>query len=110
MQALAAKLKVAIPTSYFEKDGPHYYNTLAMISPDGEIMGTYRKSHIPDGPGYEEKYYFRPGNDGFKVWDMFGTRIGVGVCWDQWYPESARVMALMEIGRAACRERVGADV
>ena len=95
MQALAAKLKVAIPTSYFEKDGPHYYNTLAMIGPDGAIMGTYRKSHIPDGPGYEEKYYFRPGNTGFKVWDVFGTRIGVGVCWDQWYPECARAMALM---------------
>ena len=77
MQALAAKLKVAIPTSYFEKDGPHYYNTLAMIGSDGGIMGTYRKSHIPDGPGYEEKYYFRPGNTGFKVWDVFGTRIGV---------------------------------
>jgi len=95
MQALAAKLKVAIPTSFFEKDGPHYYNTLAMIGPDGDIMGTYRKSHIPDGPGYEEKYYFRPGNSGFKVWDVFGTRIGVGVCWDQWYPECARAMALM---------------
>ena len=95
MQALAAKLKVAIPTSFFERDGHHYYNTLAMIGPDGAIMGTYRKSHIPDGPGYEEKYYFRPGNDGFKVWDVFGTRIGVGICWDQWYPECARVMALM---------------
>ena len=95
MQALAAKLTVAIPTSYFEKDGPHYYNTLAMIGPDGAIMGTYRKSHIPDGPGYEEKYYFRPGNTGFKVWDLFGARIGVGVCWDQWYPECARAMALM---------------
>lgn len=95
MKALAAKLKVAIPTSFFERDGHHYYNTLAMIGPDGEIMGTYRKSHIPDGPGYEEKYYFRPGNDGFKVWDLFGTRIGVGICWDQWYPECARVMALL---------------
>jgi N-carbamoylputrescine amidase len=95
MQALAAKLKVAIPTSFFERDGHHFYNTLAMIGPDGEIMGTYRKSHIPDGPGYEEKYYFRPGNDGFKVWDVFGACIGVGICWDQWYPECARVMALM---------------
>lgn len=95
MQTLAAKLKIAIPTSFFERDGHHYYNTLAMIGPDGEIIGTYRKSHIPDGPGYEEKYYFRPGNDGFKVWDLFGARIGIGVCWDQWYPESARVMALM---------------
>ncbi|MCP9221264.1 N-carbamoylputrescine amidase [Erythrobacter sp. LQ02-29] len=95
MQKLAAKLQVAIPTSFFERDGHHYYNTLAMIDAAGEILGTYRKSHIPDGPGYEEKYYFRPGNDGFKVWDIAGTRIGVGVCWDQWYPESARVMALM---------------
>ena len=95
MQALAAKLKVAIPTSFFERDGHHYYNTMAMIGPDGAILGTYRKSHIPDGPGYEEKYYFRPGNDGFKVWDLFGARIGVGICWDQWYPECARVMALL---------------
>ena len=95
MRKLAAKLKVAIPTSFFERDGHHYYNTLAMIGPEGEVMGTYRKSHIPDGPGYEEKFYFRPGNDGFKVWDVFGTRIGVGICWDQWYPECARVMALM---------------
>ena len=95
MQALAAKLKVAIPTSFFERDGPHYYNTMAMIGPDGAIIGTYRKSHIPDGPGYEEKYYFRPGNDGFKVWELFGHKVGVGICWDQWYPECARVMALM---------------
>lgn len=100
MQALAAKLKVTIPTSFFERDGHHYYNTLAMIGPDGQIMGTYRKSHIPDGPGYEEKYYFRPGNDGFKVWDVPGedggyVKVGVGICWDQWYPECARVMALM---------------
>ncbi|KHL24395.1 N-carbamoylputrescine amidase [Croceibacterium mercuriale] len=95
MQQLAAKLKVAIPTSFFERDGHHYYNTMAMIDAEGQIMGTYRKSHIPDGPGYEEKYYFRPGNTGFRVWDVFGTRIGVGICWDQWYPETARCMALM---------------
>jgi len=99
MQSLAARLKVTIPTSFFERDGHHYYNTLAMIGPDGEIMGTYRKSHIPDGPGYEEKFYFRPGNDGFKIWDVPGDEgqkvcIGVGICWDQWYPEAARVMAL----------------
>lgn len=94
MQALARKLKVAIPTSFFERDGHHYYNTLAMIDAGGEILGTYRKSHIPDGPGYEEKFYFRPGNDGFKTWDVFGTRIGIGICWDQWYPETARVLAL----------------
>ncbi|EQB18544.1 N-carbamoylputrescine amidase [Novosphingobium lindaniclasticum] len=95
MKALAKALKIVIPTSFFERDGHHYYNTLAMIGTDGEIIGTYRKSHIPDGPGYEEKYYFRPGNDGFKVWDVLGTKVGVGVCWDQWYPECARVMALM---------------
>jgi N-carbamoylputrescine amidase len=95
MQALARRLKVAIPTSFFEREGHHYYNTLAMIGPDGEILGTYRKSHIPDGPGYEEKYYFRPGNTGFKVWDVFGAKVGVGICWDQWYPECARAMALM---------------
>ena len=95
MQKLAAALKVAIPTSFFERDGQHYYNTLAWIDPDGGIQGTYRKSHIPDGPGYEEKYYFRPGNDGFKVWNAFGYKLGVGICWDQWYPECARVMALL---------------
>ena len=94
MQSLAKRLGVAIPTSFFERDGHHYYNTLAMIGPDGDILGTYRKSHIPDGPGYEEKFYFRPGNDGFKVWNVFGATIGVGICWDQWYPETARVMAL----------------
>ena len=95
MQKLAKKLNVAIPASFFERDGQHYYNSVAMIGPDGAIMGIYRKSHIPDGPGYEEKFYFRPGNTGFKVWDVFGTTIGVGICWDQWYPESARAMALM---------------
>nr|WP_137676641.1 N-carbamoylputrescine amidase [Parerythrobacter lutipelagi] len=98
MRKLAKSLEVAIPTSFFERDGHHYYNTLAMIGPDGEVMGAYRKSHIPDGPGYEEKFYFRPGNGGFKVWDVphatGTTRIGVGICWDQWYPECARVMAL----------------
>ena len=95
MQALAAELKVSIPTSFFEADGPHHYNSLAMIGPDGKIQGVYRKSHIPDGPGYEEKFYFRPGNTGFKVWDGAGTTLGVGICWDQWYPETARAMMLM---------------
>jgi N-carbamoylputrescine amidase len=95
MQALAAELRVTIPTSFFERDGQHYYNTLAMIGPDGAVQGSYRKSHIPDGPGYEEKYYFRPGNSGFKVWSADEATIGVGICWDQWYPECARVMALM---------------
>jgi N-carbamoylputrescine amidase len=95
MQAAAKDLGVYIPTSFFERDGQHYYNSLAMIDDQGEIMGVYRKSHIPDGPGYEEKYYFRPGNTGFKVWETRYGTIGVGICWDQWYPETARVMALM---------------
>jgi N-carbamoylputrescine amidase len=95
MRKVAKAEGVYIPTSFFERDGQHHYNSLAMIDDEGEIMGVYRKSHIPDGPGYEEKYYFRPGNSGFKVWKTkFGT-IGVGICWDQWYPETARVMALM---------------
>jgi N-carbamoylputrescine amidase len=95
MQALAAELKIHIPTSFFEADGPHHYNSLAMIGPDGKVAGVYRKSHIPDGPGYEEKFYFRPGNTGFKVWPAAETTVGVGVCWDQWYPETARAMMLM---------------
>ncbi|NIJ21932.1 N-carbamoylputrescine amidase [Sphingomonas naasensis] len=95
MQHLASDLGIHIPTSFFEADGPHHYNSLAMIGPDGRIEGVYRKSHIPDGPGYEEKFYFRPGNTGFKVWNGPGAKIGVGVCWDQWYPETARAMMLM---------------
>ncbi|CAH0352306.1 MAG: N-carbamoylputrescine amidase [Sphingobium sp.] len=95
MQRLAQELEVYIPTSFFERDGQQYYNSLAMIDDAGAIMGLYRKSHIPDGPGYEEKYYFRPGNTGFKVWETKYGTIGVGICWDQWYPECARVMALM---------------
>ena len=95
MQAVAKELGVYIPTSFFERDGQHHYNALAMIDDQGEIMGVYRKSHIPDGPGYQEKYYFRPGNSGFKVWPTRHGTIGVGICWDQWYPETARIMALM---------------
>ena len=94
-QALAKHLQVALPVSLFEKDGPHYYNTVVMLDADGSILGTYRKSHIPDGPGYEEKFYFRPGNTGFRVWDTRYGKIGVGICWDQWYPECARAMALL---------------
>ena len=95
MRQLAEELRIWIPTSFFEADGQHYYNSLAMIGPDGNIEGVYRKSHIPDGPGYEEKFYFRPGNTGFKVWKGAGTTLGVGICWDQWYPETARAMMLM---------------
>ena len=91
---LAAELGVVLPLSIFEKDGPHYYNSLVMVDADGTPLGVYRKSHIPDGPGYQEKYYFRPGNTGFKAWNTKYGRIGVGICWDQWFPEAARAMAL----------------
>jgi N-carbamoylputrescine amidase len=95
MAELAKELGVVIPVSIFEKAGPVYYNSLVMADAGGELLGVYRKSHIPDGPGYQEKYYFRPGDTGFKVWDTKKGRIGVGICWDQWFPEAARVMALM---------------
>jgi N-carbamoylputrescine amidase len=95
MQKLAAELGIFIPTSFFEAEGPHFYNSLAMIDDHGKIMGVYRKSHIPDGPGYQEKFYFRPGNTGFKVWPTPQGTLGVGICWDQWYPETARTMMLM---------------
>jgi N-carbamoylputrescine amidase len=85
---------LVIPISFFEKDGPRYYNSVALVDADGEILGVYRKSHIPDGPGYQEKYYFRPGDTGFKTWKTAYGVIGVGICWDQWYPEAARAMVL----------------
>lgn len=93
-QALAKELGVAIPVSFFEREGHAFYNSLAMVDADGALLGVYRKSHIPDGPGYEEKFYFRPGNTGFKVWDTRFGKLGVGICWDQWYPECARAMML----------------
>ena len=94
LQPVAAELGVAIPVSIFEREGPHYFNSLVMLDADGRALGVYRKSHIPDGPGYQEKYYFRPGDTGFKVWNTRFGRIGVGICWDQWYPETARAMML----------------
>lgn len=95
MAEVAEELGVAIPVSIFEREGPHYYNTIVMLDADGSPLGLYRKSHIPDGPGYQEKYYFRPGDTGFKVWDTRFGKVGVGICWDQWFPEAARAMALM---------------
>jgi len=95
MAKLAKELNVAIPVSIFEREGPRYYNSLVMIDAGGETLGLYRKSHIPDGPGYQEKYYFRPGDTGFKVWNTKFGRIGVGICWDQWFPETARAMTLL---------------
>ncbi len=92
---LAAELDVVIPVSFFEKAGQARYNTLAIIDADGSLLGTYRKSHIPDGAGYSEKFYFNVGDSGFKVWETKYAKIGLGVCWDQWFPEAARCMALL---------------
>ncbi len=94
MQRLAGELGVVLPVSFFERDGQSYFNSVAIIDADGTLVGIYRKSHIPDGPGYEEKFYFRPGDTGFRAWQTQHGIIGVGICWDQWFPEAARAMAL----------------
>lgn len=93
--ALAKELGVVLPVSFFERAGKAFYNSMAMMDADGSMLGIYRKTHIPQGPGYEEKYYFNPGDTGFKVWETAFGNVGVGICWDQWYPECARSMALM---------------
>jgi len=95
MSELAKELGVVLPVSFFERAGRAHFNSLAMIDADGRVLGIYRKSHIPDGPGYQEKYYFTPGDTGFKVWHTKFGAMGAGICWDQWFPEGARAMALM---------------
>jgi N-carbamoylputrescine amidase len=94
-QALARELEVVLPFSFFERARNAYFNSLAMIDADGRVLGVYRKSHIPEGPGYHEKYYFSPGDTGFRVWQTRYAVLGVGICWDQWFPEAARCMALL---------------
>ena len=94
MSRLAAELGVVLPVSFFERSNAAYYNSLTMIDADGRQLGLYRKAHIPDGPGYQEKFYFNPGDTGFRVWDTAYGRVGCAVCWDQWFPEAARAMAL----------------
>jgi N-carbamoylputrescine amidase len=94
LSALAAELGVVIPVSFFEADGPEHYNSIAILDADGQNLGVYRKSHIPDGPGYQEKFFFKPGNTGFRTWKTRFATIGVGICWDQWFPEAARAMTL----------------
>ncbi len=91
---LAAELNVVLPVSYFERFNQVFFNSVAVIDANGDILGNYRKTHIPDGPGYQEKFYFSPGDTGFKVWQTHYANIGVGICWDQWFPEAARSMAL----------------
>jgi N-carbamoylputrescine amidase len=93
--ALAKELGVVLPLSFFERANNAHFNSLAMIDADGAVLGLYRKSHIPDGPGYQEKFYFNPGDTGFKVWPTRYGKIGAAICWDQWFPEGARAMALM---------------
>lgn len=92
---LAKALEVVLPISYFEREGTRYFNALVVIDADGTVLENYRKTHIPDGPGYEEKFYFEAGDSGFKVWETAYGKIGVGICWDQWFPETARTLALM---------------
>ena len=92
---VARELEVVLPISFFERAGPVFFNSIAIIDADGRNLGVYRKSHIPNGPGYQEKNYFSPGDTGFKVWNTRFGRIGVGICWDQWFPETARSMALL---------------
>nr|WP_303840594.1 N-carbamoylputrescine amidase [Selenomonas ruminantium] len=93
-QQVAKELKVVMPISFYEKDGTRLFNSIAMLDADGSVMGVYRKTHIPDDHYYQEKFYFTPGNTGFKVWDTRYGKVGVGICWDQWFPEAARAMAL----------------
>ena len=94
-RTIARENRLVLPISFFERDNNAYYNSLAVIDADGEVLGVYRKSHIPDGAGYQEKFFFNQGDTGFKVWDTAYGRIGCGICWDQWFPETARCMALM---------------
>ena len=94
--AVAKELEVVLPVSFFERAANAYFNSVAMVDADGSVLGLYRKSHIPDGPGYEEKYYFNPGNTGFRVWKTRYANVGVAICWDQWFPECARAMALQD--------------
>lgn len=92
--AVARELSVVLPISFYERAGNELFNSCAIVDADGTVLGVYRKSHIPDGPGYSEKYYFRPGDTGFRVWDTAVGRIGIGICWDQWFPEVARALTL----------------
>ncbi len=94
-RSVAKELAVVLPISFYERRNNARYNSIAVIDADGSVLGIYRKSHIPDGPGYEEKFYFNPGDTGFKVWQTRYATIGIGICWDQWYPETARCLALL---------------
>jgi N-carbamoylputrescine amidase len=109
IQGITRGTGVVVPVSFFENAQPSYYNSVAVIE-DGRILGVYRKAHIPDGPGYEEKFYFSPGDTGFKTWDTRWGRVGVGICWDQWFPEAARVMALQGADLLLYPTAIGSEV
>jgi len=94
-RGIARENRLVLPISFFERENNAFFNSIAVIDADGEILGVYRKSHIPDGAGYQEKFYFSPGDTGFRVWDTAYGRIGCGICWDQWFPETARCLSLM---------------
>ena len=106
---LAGELGVVLPVSFFERAGQAFFNSVAIIDADGTFLGIYRKSHIPDSGGYQEKYYFSPGDTGFRVWDTAFARIGVGICWDQWFPEGARAMALQGAEMLLYPTAIGSD-
>jgi len=106
---LAGELGVVLPVSVFERAGQVFFNALVMIDADGEVLGLYRKTHIPDAVGYQEKYYFTPGDTGFKVWHTRFGVLGVGICWDQWFPEAARCMALMGAEALLFPTAIGSD-
>ena len=109
-QTLARELQVVLPISYFELAGRARFNSVAIIDADGSVLGNYRKSHIPDGPGYHEKFYFNPGDTGFRVWNTRYGKLGVAICWDQWFPESARSMPLIASNRIGREQQDDSDI
>ena len=109
LAAVARRRKLVVLVPIFEQDGPHFFNSVAVVDADGETLGVYRKSHIPDGPGYQEKFYFRPGGGGFRVFTTRYAAVGVGICWDQWFPEAARAMTLMGAELLAYPSTIGAE-
>jgi N-carbamoylputrescine amidase len=109
IQKVTAGTGAVVPVSFFEDAAPSYFNSVAIVE-DGQVLGVYRKAHIPDGPGYEEKFYFSPGNTGFRTWDTRHGRLGVGICWDQWFPEAARAMALQGADLLLYPTAIGSEV
>ena len=109
VRQVTAGTGTVVPVSFFEEAGPSYFNSVAVVE-DGTLLGVYRKAHIPDGPGYEEKFYFTPGNTGFRTWATRHGRIGVGICWDQWFPEAARAMALQGAELLLYPTAIGSEV